>query len=121
MEKKYQSNKKLTPNSQILRKNMTLPERILWYQVLKKLPFTVNRQKVIGNYIVDFCCYSQKVIIEIDGGQHYEETAIEYDKKRTEYLESLGYRVVRYTNLDILQNIQGVYEDLMRKLDLMDE
>ena len=67
------NNSKLTDNAQKLRKNMTKEERHLWYDFLKTLPVTVNRQKVIGNYIVDFYISSHKIIIEIDGSQHYEE------------------------------------------------
>ncbi len=114
----HYSNKKLTPNAQKLRKNMTPTEKRLWYDILKKLPVTVNRQKVIGNYIVDFCCFSKKVVFEVDGGQHYEDEAIKYDKSRTMYLESIVYKVVRYTNLDILQNFNGVYEDVLSNLGL---
>lgn len=68
--KKY--NRQLTANSKVLRKNMTKEERHLWYDFLKLLPYTINRQKVIANYIVDFYCAHNKLIIEIDGLQHYE-------------------------------------------------
>lgn len=69
--KKY--NSALVPNSKTLRKNMTKEERRIWYDFLKNLPVTINRQKVIGEYIVDFYCASVKTVIEIDGLQHYEE------------------------------------------------
>ncbi len=118
---KYTSNKKLTPNAKSLRKNMTEAERKLWYDVLKKFPVTINRQKVIGNYIVDFCCYSKKIIVEVDGGQHYEEEKIKDDEKRTKYLEGLGYKVLRYSNYDVIKNIDGVYEDLSRHLGFWKE
>lgn len=76
------NNPKLTANAQELRKNMTKEERHLWYNFLKELPITINRQKVIGNYIVDFYCADAKVVIELDGSQHFEEHGKEYDAKR---------------------------------------
>lgn len=66
-------NEKLKSNSQKLRKNMTREERKMWFDFLKKLPVNIYRQKIFGNYIVDFCCTEFKVIIEIDGSQHYTE------------------------------------------------
>jgi len=67
------NNSKLTGNAKTLRKNMTKEERHLWYDFLKTLPLTVNRQKVIGNYIVDFYIASSKIVIELDGSQHYKD------------------------------------------------
>ncbi len=95
------NNPKLTKNAKTLRKNMTKEERHLWYDFLKNLPVTVNRQKVISNYIVDFYIASSKIIIELDGSQHYEDAGIKGDIKRDEYLKSLGIKVLRYSNLDI--------------------
>ena len=77
------SNPKLTDNAKNLRKNMTKEERHLWYDFLKTLPITVNRQKVIGNYIVDFYIATAKLVIELDGSQHYEESSI---KKENSHL-----------------------------------
>ena len=79
-------NKKLVINAQTLRKNMTDEEKHLWYDFLKKLPFTVNRQKNIGNYIVDFYIHSENVVIELDGSQHFEEEHEKTDKKKTQNL-----------------------------------
>ena len=76
------NNSKLTGNAKTLRKEMTKEERHLWYDFLKTLPITVNRQKVIGNYIVDFYIASSKIVIEIDGSQHYEDRGRETDAKR---------------------------------------
>ena len=109
-----QANSNLTDNSQKLRKNMTKEERHLWYDFLKSLPVTVHRQKVIGRYIVDFCCVKYKVIIELDGSQHYEDTGIKNDKERDEYLKQLGYKVLRYSNRDINQNFEGVCTDILK-------
>ena len=94
--------------AQELRKNMTLEERILWYQYLKDYPVQWNRQKVIGPYIVDFYCKTRKLVIELDGSQHYEEAAIAYDRERTAYLNSLGLTVLRFSNTDIKTNLSGV-------------
>ncbi len=111
------NNSKLTGNAKILRKNMTKEERYLWYDFLKTLPLTVNRQKVIGNYIVDFYIATSKIVIEIDGSQHYEDEGIEADTKRDEYLNSLGIKVLRYSNLDINQRFNSVCEDILNKIN----
>ena len=95
---------------------MTKQERHLWYDFLKNLPVTFNRQKVIGNYIVDFYCASAKLIIELDGSQHYEDKGIEVDKKRDNCFKELGLRVLRYSNEDVNRNFRGVCEDVLRHL-----
>ena len=111
-------NPNLRHNSQTLRKNMTREERHLWYDFLKNLPQTVNRQKVIGNYIVDFYCSSNKLVIEIDGSQHYEDAGKKVDKERDEYLNKLGIKVLRYSNRDINQNFKSVCEDILRHMTI---
>ena len=108
------NNKKLTPNAKNLRKNMTKEERHLWYDFLKTLPITIHRQKVIGNYIVDFYCASAKIVIELDGSQHYKDKGLESDVIRDEYLKSLGLRVLRYSNLDVNKNFEGVCMDILK-------
>ena len=105
-------NSKLTINAQNLRKNMTKEERHIWYDFLKTLPITVNRQKVIGKYIVDFYCASKKIVVEIDGSQHYDGVEKEKDKIRDEYLNSLGIKVLRYSNRDVNQNFRVVCTDI---------
>ena len=110
------NNPKIKTNAQELRKNMTKEERHLWYDCLKELPITINRQKVIGNYIVDFYCADAKIVIELDGSQHFEEQGIEYDAKRDGYLKSLGLTVLRYSNYDVNTNFYGVCTDIRRKL-----
>ena len=101
-------NKKLNPYSRNLRKNATKQENHLWYDFLKKQPLRFNRQRIIGEYIVDLHCPKANLVIEIDGSQHYEEDAIKYDKRRTDYFESLGLAVIRFTNTDIDRNFDGV-------------
>ena len=105
-------NKKLVKNAQTLRKNMTDEEKHLWYDFLKKLPFTVNRQKNIGNYIVDFYIHSKGIVIELDGSQHLSEEHEISDKKRDAELNKLGFRVIRYTNDDIKKHFYEVCTEL---------
>ena len=95
---------------------MTKEERRLWYDFLKELPVNFNRQKVIGNYIADFYCASAKLIIEIDGTQHYEKEGKESDKIRDSYFFDLGMKVLRYSNYDVNSNFDGVCEDILRNL-----
>ena len=109
---KKNTNPQLKNNAQRLRKEMTAEEKKLWYTFLKKLPVTINRQKVIGQYIVDFYCAKAKLVIEIDGSQHYEEKGIRSDKVRDEYLNSLGLTVLRYTNKEINRNFKNVCQDI---------
>ena len=103
-------------NAQRLRKNMTLEERILWYQYLRTYPIQWNRQKVIGPYIVDFYCKRAKLIVELDGSQHYEPQAASCDQERTAYLNSLGYTVIRFSNTDVKTNLSGVCAIIDRTL-----
>ena len=101
-------NPALTPKARELRKNMTPWERKLWYDFLRHHPVRFQRQKPIGNYIVDFYCASRKLAIELDGGQHYEEAGKTYDRQRTKELSKLGIRILRFSNLDIDTNFEGV-------------
>ena len=105
--------KKLTANAQKLRREMTPEERKLWYMFLKRLPFTVNRQKVIGKYIVDFYCHRARVAIELDGTQHYEPEGKAYDARRDEYLHHCGITVLRYSNLEINKEFESVCSHIL--------
>ena len=118
MERKH--NKDLTSNARALRKDMTKEERHLWYDFLKDYPVRFLRQKIIDNYIVDFYCHSARIIIELDGSQHYEETGLLKDKIRTEKLESRNLMVVRIPNNEINKNFEGVcqYIDIAVKESL---
>ena len=104
--------------AQKLRREMTKEERRLWYDFLKHLPVTVNRQKVIGPYIVEFYCASAGLVIELDGSQHYEDEGAASDRERDHVLSLLGITVVRYSNDDINRNFDGVCEDILRRLEL---
>ncbi len=103
-------NQKLTKLSQNLRKQQTKEETALWYQYLRSYPVRFRRQYVIGDYIVDFYCHKCKLVIELDGSQHYEPEKIEKDQLRIKYLENQGLYVLRFTNIDIQHNIAGVCE-----------
>lgn len=94
----------LRVNARNLRKSMTPQERRLWYDFLKNLPQTVYRQKIIGNFIVDFYISSCKLVIELDGAQH------------TAYLQGIGCRVLRYANNAVDTNFAGVCEDILHNI-----
>ena len=89
---------------------MTKEERHLWYDFLKTYPVQFNRQVPFENYIVDFYCFQAKLVVELDGSQHYEPEEMEYDQERTAYLESLGLTVLRFSNLDIIKRFRAVCE-----------
>ena len=108
--------KQIVTFSQELRKNMTKEERHLWYDCLKGLPVTVHRQKAIGKYIADFYIASAKIIIELDGSQHYEETAQKRDAERDEYFRQNKIKVLRYSNYDINTAFDSVCSDILSAL-----
>jgi len=103
-------NKANIPLAKALRKNMTPWERKLWYEFLRTYPIRFQRQKAIGNYIADFYCSKAKLVLELDGGGHYNDAQAEQDKKRTEELKSIGVEVLRICNLDVQNNFEGVCE-----------
>ncbi|MCL2421389.1 MAG: endonuclease domain-containing protein [Defluviitaleaceae bacterium] len=109
-------NKELKQASKMLRKNATVHEDKLWRFFLKDVKPRFFRQRVIGNYIVDFYCHSAKLVIELDGYQHNEPEAIEYDKVRTEYLNSLGLSVMRFSNSEVENNFALVCKTIKRAL-----
>ena len=102
--------------ARLLRKNQTPQEQKVW-QLLRNSQFQnlkFRRQYPIGDYIVDFICKEKKIIIEIDGGQHNQTENIEKDNLRTKFLESKGYKIIRFWNNDIDKNLKGVYEELVK-------
>ena len=107
-------NRILKPRAQNLRKNMTLAEQRLWYFLRNKQlnGIKFRRQQTIGHYIVDFVSMEHKLIIELDGGQHAEQVI--YDNQRTEFLNQQGYRVIRFWNNDVLQNMEIVLNEILR-------
>ena len=103
-------NKQLVPLAKQLRKEMTKEERHLWYDFLRSYPVRFSRQKVLGKYIADFYSAEAKLVIELDGSQHYEESNIEKDTERTAFLESYGLTVIRIPNNEVSRNFRGVCE-----------
>ena len=103
-------NKSNIPLAKSLRKNITPWERKLWYEFLREYPLRFQRQKAIGNYIVDFYCAKARLVVELDGGGHYTPEQTEKDRIRTWELEAMNLRVLRICNLDIDRNFQGVCE-----------
>ena len=116
--KKY--NKENISLAKTLRKNMTPWERKLWYNFLRNYPVRFQRQKAIGNYIVDFYCAKAKLVVELDGGGHYTPQQEEKDQLRTKELEAMNLKVERISNMDIDRNFNGVceYIDLQVKKSL---
>ena len=102
-----------------LRRDMTPQERKLWYLFLKTYPIKVYKQRIIGPYIVDFYCASARLVIEIDGSQHFEETGKERDSARDGYLKSLGLGILRYSNADINVRFQSVCQDIHQHIQNM--
>ena len=108
MERKH--NPKLTTNARALRKNMTKEERHLWYDFLRDYPVRFLRQKVIDCYIADFYCNKARLVIELDGSQHYEPNAMIKDTIRTGKIEERNLMVIRIPNHAINENFRGVCE-----------
>ena len=94
-------------NARSLRKNMTKEEKHLWFDFLRSYPVRFRRQEIVGPYIADFYCSKAKLIIELDGSQHFEMDQMQYDAHRTFYFNSLGYSVLRFSNIDIWHNFEG--------------
>lgn len=110
-------NKNLIERAKANRREMTPAERRMWYDILKHLPFRFLRQRVIGNYIADFYCASNQLVIEVDGDSHFNEEAQAYDEARTAYFYGLGIHVVRFTNEEVMGNPDGVFESLKNLLE----
>ena len=113
-------NKQLVPIAKQLRREMTKEERHLWYDFLRTYPARFSRQKVLGKYIADFYSAEAKLVIELDGSQHYEDRNIQKDAERTAFLESYGLTVIRIPNNEISRNFRGVceYIDIVVKQSL---
>ena len=111
-------NHNLVRNAKSLRKNATDEEKKLWYRFLVNLPVKFTRQKVINHYIVDFCCAEKKIVIELDGAQHFEDAAKEQDRLRDAFLEEMGYTVLRYSDKELNSNFKGVCEDIYNHLGI---
>ncbi len=109
------------PFARSLRKNMTLAELKLWGHLRRwQLGHRFRRQLPVGNYIIDFASLQTGLAIEADGGQHYARSQRKNDQRRTRYLESLGFTVIRFNNHEVLSNIEGVIErigEVLKRLE----
>ena len=101
---------------QELRRNLTKEERHLWYDFLKTYPVQFRRQYQVGPYYLDFYCYQVNIAVELDGSQHFEPEAIQYDLKRTRFLAERGITVLRFSNLDIWKNFEAVCQVIDEKV-----
>ena len=111
-------NPNLISNAKSLRKDMTKEERKLWYTFLRYLPIKFVRQKVLGHYIADFYCPEKRLVIELDGSQHFTEEGEQYDVLRDAFLKEQGISVHRITNYDIAFNFKQVKQEILYYLEL---
>ncbi len=107
----------LIPLAKNLRKNATPQENHLWYDFLRTYPIRFQRQKVIGNYIVDFYCHEAELAVEIDGSQHFEEENMEFDRVRTDELTKRGVTVLRYSNREINTEFRAVCQSIHQEVE----
>ena len=103
--------------SRLLRNEMTDAERLLWLKIRGKQlkGFQVYRQKPIGQFVVDFYCPKAKLVIELDGGQHYQKPIAARDKLRDRYMERLGLKVLRFSDKEVFENLTGVLEAIWNR------
>ena len=100
--------KEMISRARQLRRDMTKEERHLWYDFLRAYVPRFTRQKIVEPYILDFYCSTAALAVELDGGQHYEDAGKAYDERRTAYLQQQGIQVLRFSNLDVMRNFEGV-------------
>ena len=103
-------------NARRLRREMTPHERKLWYLFLRQYPVKIYKQRIIGKFIVDFYCASAKLVIELDGFQHYESQGMAHDLERSAYLTALGLEVLRFSNQDVDTDFRGVCTQIDRMI-----
>ena len=106
----------LIPFAKSLRKNATPQENHLWYDFLSSYPIRFQRQKSIDNFIADFYCHAARLVIELDGSQHYTPEGRSYDEARTDIIERYGIEVIRFTNPDVDDNFYGVCYIIDKKI-----
>lgn len=105
-------NNNLLETARKLRREMTRHERHLWYDFLRTYPIKIYKQRIIGNYIADFYCASAKLVIELDGKQHFTDEGTVSDQTRDEFMNELGLTVLRFTNIDIDKKFRNVCEQI---------
>ena len=111
-------NDNMLPTAKMLRKNMTVHERKLWYMFLRNYPVKIYKQRIIESFIVDFYCASARLVIEIDGSQHFTAQGIEYDKERSTIIEAYGLKVLRFTNYEVDTAFRSVCETIDEEIRL---
>ncbi|MBR5827384.1 MAG: endonuclease domain-containing protein [Clostridia bacterium] len=118
-------NQELISRAKELRKNMTPQENMLWHRYLKSYPIRFQRQKTIKSFIADFYCHKARLIIEIDGSQHYTEQGLAYDNERTAILKEFNLEVIRFSNYDINTNFESVCMEIdkvvKKRISLLNE
>jgi leucyl-tRNA synthetase len=118
MEKRHRIHPLILAHAREMRHPQTPAEAALWRALRnRQLRFKFRRQHPIDRFIIDFYCAEAKLLIEVDGASHLEPEQIEYDKLRTEYLEELGYKVIRFKNDDVKFNIDGVTGEILRVVE----
>jgi very-short-patch-repair endonuclease len=118
MEKRHRIHPIIRQFARELRQPQTPAEATLWRHLRNRnLKYKFRRQHPIDFFIIDFYCAEAKLLIEIDGGSHLAKEQIEYDKARTEYLEALGYKVIRFTNDDVRYNINAVADEIIKNVE----
>lgn len=95
-----------------LRREMTPHERKLWYLFLRKYPVKIYKQRIIGSYIADFYCAAAKLVVEVDGSQHFEPQGVNRDSERSKFLEALGLKVLRFSNREIDREFHSVCKQI---------
>lgn len=113
-----EKNNKLLPRARELRREMTRQERRLWYDFLRYYPVKIYKQRIIGNFIVDFYCSRAKLVIELDGNQHYTDDGVMYDNERTNILNDYDLKVIRFRNHDIDENFKWVCQAIDAEIKL---
>ena len=107
-----------------LRRTLTEPERRLWWHLRHRLPVAgshFRRQVPLGSYVADFCCFAARLVVEVDGGQHGREADVAYDARRTAALEAQGFRVLRFSNADVMRSIEAVLDTIFSTMALSND
>jgi len=117
MNKKTKTNPTTLSRARQMRRQPAEPEKRVWYHLQRKQlgGFKFRRQQPIGRFIVDFYCYEVKLVVELDGNSHFSQD--EYDESPTEWLESQGYRVIRFTNVEVMTNMEGVLRVILSECE----
>lgn len=103
-------NNKMLPVARRLRREMTPQEKTLWYQFLRSYPVKIYKQRIIESFVVDFYCAEARLVIELDGSQHYTEQGKAYDEERSSIMEGYGVEILRFTNLEVDREFDAVCE-----------